>query len=58
MLFYTDYENFNPTPKNEEKLLVFESRILTNIHEPETEETVFGWSTIRGFMAVHFKKYY
>jgi len=56
MLFYTDYENFDPTPRKEEKLLVFESRILSSIYEPEKQEVVVGWTTLRGFMAVSFKK--
>jgi hypothetical protein len=30
-LFYTDYENFDPTPRKKEKLLVFKSRILRSV---------------------------
>jgi len=43
-----DYENFDPTPRKEEKMLAFESRILTSIYEPETEEVVFRWRTFYG----------
>jgi len=45
MLFYRDYENFDPTPRKEEKLCVFKKRILRSIYEPETEEVVFGLSS-------------
>jgi hypothetical protein len=48
LLFYTDYENFDPTPRKEEKLLVFKSRILWSVHESETEEFVFSWRTLCG----------
>jgi hypothetical protein len=48
MLFYRDYENFDPTPRKEEKLLVFKSRILKSVYEPETEGVVFGWKTFYG----------
>jgi len=48
MLFYTDYENFDPTPRKEEKLLVFDGRILRSVYEPETEEALFEWSTFCG----------
>jgi hypothetical protein len=43
MLFYTEYENFDPIPRIEETLRVFKSRPLRRIYEPEREEVPFGW---------------
>jgi hypothetical protein len=45
---WADYENFDPTPRKEEKLLVFKSRILRSINESETEENAFGRRTFYG----------